>query len=83
MNYTFKFVRKIPNNNLFSSKLTRLLFIVLLGFSSWFTFGHAAVSTPRGAMLMFFVFGLVASQKNIFLFDYQQNYLDSNLENKV
>ena len=80
--YTFKIIRKTPNNNLFSSKLTRLLFVVLLGFSSWFTFGHAAVSSPRGAMLMFFVFGLVVSQKNIFLFEYQQNYLDSK-KNKV
>jgi hypothetical protein len=82
MNYTFKLVRKTPNNNLFSSKLTRLLLVVLIGFSSWFTFGHAAVSNPRGSMLMFFVFGLVVSQKNIFLFEYQQNYLDSK-KNKV
>lgn len=82
INYTFKFVRKTPNNNLFSSKLTRLLLVVLLGFSSWFTFGHAAVSNPRGTMLMFFVFGLVVSQKNIFLFEYQQNYLDPK-KNKV
>jgi hypothetical protein len=82
MNYTFKFVRKTPNNNLFSSKLTRLLLIVLLGFSSWFSFGHAAVSNPRGTMLMFFVFGLVVSQKNIFMYQYQQNYLDPK-KNKV
>ena len=73
---------KTPNNSLFSSKLTRLLLVVLLGFSSWFTFGHAAVSNPRGTMLMFFVFGLVVSQKNIFLFEYQQNYLDPK-KNKV
>lgn len=81
-NYTFKFVRKTPNNNYFSSKFTRLLFVVLIGFSSWFIFGHAAVSNPRGAMLMFFVFGLVVSQKNIFMYEYQQNYLDPK-KNKV
>ena len=62
VNYTFRLMRKTPNNKLFSSKYTRILFVVLIGFSSWFTFGHAAVSTPRGAMLMFFVYGLVALQ---------------------
>ena len=72
--YSFRIINNTPNNNLFSSKFTRLLFVVLLGFSSWFTFGHAAVSNPRGTMLMFFVFGLVVSQKNIFLYEYQQNY---------
>ena len=76
VHYSLKFIRRTPNNNLFSSKLHRLLFVVLLGFSSWFAFGHAAVSQPRGAMLMFFVFGLVASQKNVFLYEYQQNDLD-------
>lgn len=81
-NYTFKLIRKTPNTNLFSSKLTRLLFVLLMGFSSWFTFGHAAVSNPRGTMLMFFVFGLVVSQKNIFLYEYQQNYLFTK-KNKV
>ena len=63
-NYTFKLISKSSNNNLFSSKFTRIIFVLLLGFSSWFAFGHAAVSQPRGTMLMFFVFGLVASQKN-------------------
>ena len=73
--YLFRIINNTPNNNLFSSKFTRLLFVVLIGFSSWFSFGHAAVSNPRGTMLMFFVFGLVASQKNIFLYEYQHNYL--------
>tara|TARA_Y200000002_G_scaffold378362_1_gene385605 strand:- start:131 stop:1489 length:1359 start_codon:yes stop_codon:yes gene_type:complete len=81
-NYTLKLIRKTPNNNLFSSKLTRVLFVVLIGFSSWFSFGHAAVSNPRGTMLMFFVFGLVVLQKNIFMYEYQQNYIDSK-KNKV
>ena len=76
VNYTFKLIRKTSNTNLFSSKLTRLLFVLLIGFSSWFTFGHAAVSNPRGTMLMFFVFGLLASQRNIYQFE-QQKYLDS------
>jgi len=72
-NYTFKLIRKTSNSKLFSSKLTRLLFVLLIGFSSWFAFGHAAVSNPRGTMLMFFVFGLVASQRNFYLFEQQTN----------
>ena len=72
-NYTFKLIRKNSNTKFFSSKLTRLLFVLLMGFSSWFTFGHAAVSNPRGTMLMFFVFGLVASQRNFYLFEQQTN----------
>ena len=74
--YSFRIIKNSPNNNLFSSKFTRLLFVVLIGFSSWFTFGHAAVSNPRGTMIMFFVFGLVASQQNIYQFE-QQKYLNS------
>ena len=72
-NYTFKLIRKTSNSKLFSAKLTRLLFVLLVGFSSWFAFGHAAVSNPRGTMLMFFVFGLVASQRNFYLFEQQTN----------
>ena len=72
-NYTFKVVRKTSNSKLFSAKLTRPLFVLLVGFSSWFAFGHAAVSNPRGTMLMFFVFGLVASQRNFYLFEQQTN----------
>ena len=80
--HSFRIINNTPNNNYFSSKFTRLLFVVLIGFSSWFSFGHAAVSNPRGTMLMFFVFGLVVSQKNIFMYEYQQNYIDSK-KNKV
>lgn len=79
-NYTFKLIRKTSNSKLFSSRLTRLLFILLMGFSSWFTFGHAAVSTARGAMLMFFVFGLVASQRNFYLFEQQTNSKTHNYQ---
>jgi len=76
--YTLKFMSKSSYNNLFSAKFTRIIFIVLFGFSSWFTFGHAAISTPRGAMLMFFLFGLVASQKNMYIFDKQQKLNSKN-----
>ena len=76
LNYTFKIIKKTPKSSLFLSKLTRILFVVLIGFSSWFIFGHAAVSQPRGTILMFFVFGLIASLRNIYLFE-QQKHLDS------
>ena len=71
--YTIRIVNKTTNiSGLFSSQLSRLLIVVLIGFVSWFSFGHAAVSQPRGAMLMFFVFGLVVSQLNFYKFEYLQ-----------
>lgn len=39
----------------------RTLFVSLLGMSSWLLLGHAAISTPRGAMLFFLLFGLISS----------------------
>ena len=48
----------------FLTIFSRALLAGLFGFSSWFMLGHAAVSEPRGAMLLFFVFGLVAAQSN-------------------
>ena len=41
------------------------LFAGFLGMLCWFVFGHAAVSTPRGAMLLFLFLGLIASLKNV------------------
>ncbi len=40
------------------------LFAGLLGMTSWFLFGHAAVSTPRGATLFFLLFGFISSLQN-------------------
>lgn len=37
----------------------------LMGMSSWFFLGHAAVSEPRGAMFLFFCFGLVATLERL------------------
>jgi len=48
----------------FSTMFSRAMLASLFGFSSWFLLGHAAVTEPRGAMLLFFVFGLVATQAN-------------------
>jgi O-antigen ligase len=44
--------------------LSRILLISLLGLFPWFLLGHAAVSQPRGAMIFFLVFGLIASLSN-------------------
>lgn len=77
--YTIRIVNKTTNiSGLFSSQLSRLLIVVLIGFVSWFSFGHAAVSQPRGAMLMFFVFGLVVSQLNFYKFEYLQAQKKNN-----
>ena len=43
---------------------SQALFAGLAGMLPWFIFGHAAVSTPRGAMLFFLLFGLIASLRN-------------------
>jgi hypothetical protein len=48
----------------FATLFSQTLLASLAGFSSWFLLGHAAVSQPRGAMLLFLVFGLVAAQSN-------------------
>lgn len=62
-------ILKVSKKYSFSFYYVRIVFVLLMGFSSWFSFGHAAVSTPRGAMLMFFVFGLVACHNNFYLFE--------------
>jgi hypothetical protein len=59
---TWKYAWRSKND--FSSAFARALLASLFGFSSWFILGHAAVSQPRGAMLLFFIFGLVAAQVN-------------------
>lgn len=65
--YTLKIIFKSSKySHTFSGKTSRLLFVMLMGFSSWFTFGHAAVSQPRGTILMVFVFCLVVSQRSIY-----------------
>jgi hypothetical protein len=57
---TFDFCRS-PSPNTFS----KTLLPGLLGLLPWFMLGHAAVSMPRGAMLFFFLMGLVAIQNNL------------------
>ncbi|MFW2439049.1 MAG: O-antigen ligase family protein [Arenicellales bacterium] len=47
-----------------SSLYAQGLFAALLGILPWLVFGHAAVSTPRGAMMFFLLFGMIASLKN-------------------
>jgi hypothetical protein len=59
---TWKSVWK--SQSAFASTFSRALLAGLAGFSMWFLLGLAGVSEPRGAMLLFFVFGLVAVQSN-------------------
>lgn len=57
---TFNYCNQsIPNT------FSKTLLPGLLGLLPWFVLGHAAVSQPRGAMLFFFLMGLVAIQKNL------------------
>jgi hypothetical protein len=65
LKFTYTKIRKYAHILYFSGQYSKILFAILMGFSSWFLFGHAAVSTPRGCMLMFLVFGLVVSQTNL------------------
>jgi hypothetical protein len=48
----------------FVQRFAQALLISMLGMLPWILFGHAAVSAPRGAMLLFLVLGLAASLKN-------------------
>ena len=48
----------------FLTTFSRAMLAGLFGFSSWFILGDAAIAEPRGAMLLFFVFGLVTAQSN-------------------
>jgi O-Antigen ligase len=68
-------VRKIKRGrsvNMFTSLYYQAFFASLLGMLPWFVFGHAAVSAPRGAMLFFLLFGLIASLKNVEISELQQ-----------
>ena len=55
----------MKHNNPYGYQFSRVLFASILGFLPWFVFGHAAVSTPRGAMLFYFLFALIAMQGKI------------------
>lgn len=57
-----------------SNYFYQALFAGFLGLLSWFMFGHAAVSTPRGAMLMFLFIGLVRSMRNVELWEINTFY---------
>jgi hypothetical protein len=54
------------SNNPKSYIYSRMILASIAGISTWFFFGHAAISAPRGAMLFFFVMGLAEVQKNLF-----------------
>lgn len=75
--YTFKHTARMQRasraKSSFAYQLSKTLFLVLLGMSTWIAFDHGAISSPRGAMLMFFVFGLVASLRSILESEYNNH----------
>ncbi|SLN59088.1 hypothetical protein ROA7450_03050 [Roseovarius albus] len=44
-----------------SSGYSQALFLSMVGLVPWVLFGHAMVSTARGAMMFFFIFGLLST----------------------
>ncbi|MFT6442619.1 MAG: hypothetical protein ACJASM_002168 [Salibacteraceae bacterium] len=75
---TWKYAHEKANK--YSNRFSQALLASLLGFIPWFILGHAAVSQPRGAMLMFFVFGLVALQPKFQYFDRMRNQTSKKKE---
>ncbi|QIE55936.1 hypothetical protein G5B40_11025 [Pikeienuella piscinae] len=45
----------------FTGLMSQSLFLSMVAIVPWAVFGHAAISTPRGAMLFFLIFGLISS----------------------
>ena len=56
--------RRLFKPDPFVQRFAQAIMISMLGMFPWILFGHAAVSSPRGAMLLFLVVGLAASLKN-------------------
>jgi hypothetical protein len=56
--------RRLFKPDPFVQPFAQAIMISMLGMFPWILFGHAAVSSPRGAMLLFLVVGLAASLKN-------------------
>ena len=50
-------------NNPGSFTYSRMILASIAGISTWFFFGHAAISAPRGAMMFFFIIGLAEAQR--------------------
>ncbi|CUH97905.1 O-antigen ligase family protein [Leisingera aquaemixtae] len=50
----------------FAGLLSQSLLLSVVALLPWVAFGHAPVSTPRGAMLFFLVIGLISSLANFF-----------------
>lgn len=46
------------------SVISQAIFASMVGLVPWFVFGHAAVSAPRGAMIMMFLFGLLVALRH-------------------
>jgi hypothetical protein len=56
--------RKQKKGDPFTNRFAQTLLASQLGMVPWIMLGHAAVSAPRGAMLLFLTLGLAASLRN-------------------
>ena len=61
--YLFRARTQVGGNS-FAKDYATALIVAAVALTPWFAFGHAAISTARGAMLAFLVLGLVASLRN-------------------
>jgi hypothetical protein len=59
---TYRLARK---KNVEAAYFSRAVLAGLLGLLPWFIFGHAAVSTPRGAMLFYFLLAMTGVQYKV------------------
>lgn len=63
LNYTLISILRSRNKQ--TVLFARVIFASLMGFIPWFVLGHAAVSQPRGAAMLTFIFALVAIQRTL------------------
>lgn len=57
--------RRTWDSGMITALYYQALFAGSLGLLSWFMLGHAAVSTPRGAMLLFLLLGIISALRNV------------------
>jgi hypothetical protein len=65
----FTFAITNSKSRTLSREFAQVLVLVVVGLIPWLAFAHGSVSTPRGAMLLFFVIALVASLDHFRLLD--------------
>lgn len=79
--FAFLAAHAIARDNKVHTMMSQALFASLVGLLPWAAFGHAPVSTPRGAMLFFLLFGLISGLEHFRAPTYrpQQNPLESHV----